>query len=192
MSSEDRPRRQKWTLDKLKGGENFLSMQAATNRFESQKGMTAPGMPRWNITKDKQLGYIEPDRKSEEFLRAQCGTNLYASQSGQTPMGANRMQVPKIVYKKDWETILDKEGEKILTKQSGDFGFATQSGENMGAHRNQVPNIRGRLPNDRRSQGILCYQNGTNIFASQLGMKAPPGVGAVRQATTEIEGLGFS
>lgn len=31
----------------------------------------------------------------------------------------------------------------------------------------------------------------TNIFASQQGMSAPPGVGAVRQATTEIEGLGF-
>ena len=168
-------------------------MQAATNRFETQKGMTAPGMPRWNIVKDKQLGYIEPDRKSEEVLRAQCGTNQYATQAGQTPIGANRIQVPKIVYKKEWETVLDKEGEKILPKQSGDFGFATQSGEvNMGAHRNQVPNIRGRLPNDRRTHGLLCYQYGTNIFASQLGMKAPPGVGAVRQATTEIEGLGFS
>ncbi|RCN41248.1 calponin family repeat-containing domain protein [Ancylostoma caninum] len=136
------------------------------------------------------LTYIEPDRRSENVLRVQCGTNQYASQKGETPIGASRFQVPKITYKKDWETILDKEGEKIIPKQAGDYGLATQSGEvSMGAHRNQVANVRGRLPHDRRTHGVLVFQNGTNIFASQTGMSAPPGIGAVRQATQRIEGL---
>ncbi|CAJ0935370.1 unnamed protein product, partial [Mesorhabditis belari] len=192
-SADERRERRRWNLEQLKGGNTFLSMQAATNKFDSQRGMTGIGMPRWNITKDKKLGYIDPDRRSEGVLRVQCGTNQYASQKGETPMGAGRNQCPNVTYKKDWETILDKEGEKLMPKQAGDFGYATQAGEiSMGAHRNQVPNIRGRLPHDRRTHGVLCYQYGTNVFASQQGMSCPPGIGAVRQATMYIEGLGFS
>ncbi|VDM12744.1 unnamed protein product [Wuchereria bancrofti] len=180
-------------MEQLRAGDTFLSVQAATNKYDSQKGMTAPGMPRWNVVKDKHLGFINPDRKGEELLRPQYGSNQYASQKGLTPIGASRSQVLKVEYKKDWEVILDKQSEKVIPKQSGDYGMATQSGErSMGSQRNQVPIIRGRLPRDRRTNGVLCYQYGTNIFASQQGMNAPPGIGAVRQATMEIEGLGFT
>lgn len=72
---------------------------------------------------------MKPDIKSESLLRAQCGINCYSSQSGQTLIGAIRGQVPKVIYKKEWNTILDKKGERILPKQSGDYGLASQSGE---------------------------------------------------------------
>jgi hypothetical protein len=46
---------QKFTLEQLKGGESVLSKQTS-GALTSQKGMTGIGMPRPNVTKDKQLG----------------------------------------------------------------------------------------------------------------------------------------
>lgn len=48
---------------------------------------------------------------------------------GQTAIGAIRNQVPKVVYKQEWQTTVDKQSEKLMPKQSGDYGMATQSGE---------------------------------------------------------------
>lgn len=49
--------------------------------------------------------------------------------SGLTQIGAPRSQVLKIEYKKGWDAVPNKESEKLIPKQSGDYGMATQSGE---------------------------------------------------------------
>lgn len=72
----------KWTYEQLKGSAVILNPQTGTNKYASQKGMTGFGMPRSNIAKSKDLGYIAPDKRGDDFLRLQCGTNIHASQKG--------------------------------------------------------------------------------------------------------------
>lgn len=183
----------------------MINPQTGTNRYDSQKGMTGMGSPRWNIYKAIQKdtgpvkGYVEIDRKGTEILRVQCGTNKYASQKDITAIGANRPNIGIIAYREDMKPGHDKDTETIVSQQAGDYQRATQSTEEvgLGKRRNQVGIIRGRMPRDPKSHEILPFQSGTNIYASQIGMGCPPGLGGFRQATQqltnhEVEGLNFT
>lgn len=155
--------------------------------------MTGIGQPRLNIYNTKDLGFIAPVRKGEDVLRVQCGTNKYASQKGMTAMGAIRLNVGKIHYKENWDPGMDKKGETVVPMQAGTNKFASQSGEVViGSRRNQLSIVRGRMPRDRRTELFIPFQSGTNLYATQMGMTDPPGVGAIRQATTNIESLNMT
>jgi len=172
----------------------MINLQTGTNKFDSQRGMTGFGTPRLTLTKSKDKGFIELDRKGNETVRTQAGTNQYASQKGQTAMLAFRPNLPRIHYKEGWTPGAERESETIVPCQMGSNQYASQAGGEIviGARRNQLARVRGRMPRDRRTELLIPFQSGTNVYASQSGMADPPAVGAYRQATTECEGLNWT
>ena len=75
--------------------EGIIPIQAGSNKYASQKGMTGFGRPRDVIDKVKAENIKEiTDEKKIEALKAstwlQSGTNKFASQKGQSAFGAVR------------------------------------------------------------------------------------------------------
>ncbi|KRZ69764.1 Uncharacterized protein T10_12593 [Trichinella papuae] len=205
VDQNDKPSKStKWTFEQLNAGQSVLSLQTGTNKFASQKGMSAFGSPRANIYRSEDRGFVEPDRKGEGITRAQCGTNQFASQKGSSPFLACRPNVCRVQDKQDW--LLSNGGgqsdaqhqrhqsDTIIPMQAGSNKFATQSSGQVviGGRRNQCTLVRGRLAKDRRCEQYIPFQSGTNVFASQSGMTDPPAIGAYRQTTIEPEGLNFT
>ncbi|KRY14356.1 Uncharacterized protein T12_13627 [Trichinella patagoniensis] len=190
----------KWTFEQLNAGQSVLSLQTGTNKFASQKGMSAFGSPRANIYRSEDRGFVEPDRKGQGITRAQCGTNQFASQKGSSPFLACRPNVCRVQDKQDWLLTNGQSDDRrhqsdtIIPMQAGSNKFATQSSGQVviGGRRNQCTLVRGRLAKDRRCEQYIPFQSGTNVFASQSGMTDPPAVGAYRQTTIEPEGLNFT
>ncbi|PIO76485.1 calponin family repeat-containing domain protein [Teladorsagia circumcincta] len=81
--------------NKLMRSEGIIPIQAGSNKYASQKGMTGFGVPRDVIDKIKSDNLAEiTDEKKIEALKAstwlQSGTNKFASQKGQTGFGSPR------------------------------------------------------------------------------------------------------
>lgn len=190
---EDAPKSRRWTREQLHGGATMLNLQTGTNQWDSQKGMTGFGMPRLQLAITKDQGYIVPDQIGNGILRGQYGSNQYASQKGMTKIGTGRTQVQPIAYKEDMKPGHDKKSETIVIGQAGSNKFASQAGEVvLFGKRNTKMFIIGRMIKDRRTDLFIPYQSGSNLYASQSGMMDPPGVGAFRNNTQTIEGLGFT
>lgn len=80
---------------KLMRSEGIIPIQAGSNKYASQKGMTGFGAPRDVIDKIKSTNLAEiTDEEKIAALKGsswlQSGTNKFASQKGMTGMGAPR------------------------------------------------------------------------------------------------------
>ncbi|KAL5019693.1 hypothetical protein ScPMuIL_002585 [Solemya velum] len=155
-----------FSLEQLRQGHTQLTLQAGTNRFASQKGMTAIGAVR-HIS-DIRADDLNQD--SQGILTLQGGTNKYASQKGMTGFGAVR-HISDIRA-----DDMDQSGQSVLTLQAGTNRFASQKGmTGFGAVRH-ISDIRADDAT-KESQSYINIQAGSNQYASQKGMT---GFGAQR------------
>ncbi|CAJ0566870.1 unnamed protein product, partial [Mesorhabditis spiculigera] len=173
--------------EKIRLSEGIVRLQAGTNKYDSQKGMTCMGTARRETTRIKDTARPDYDheRPDQSEIPLQSGTNKFASQKGMTCMGTNRRETCRIVdtAHPDYnpESSIDS---STIPLQMGTNKYASQKGmTSFGQGRWEVldPSISWQ---NRKSQGMVRLQSGTNRFASQAGMT---GFGTIRNTTYEAE-----
>uniref|UniRef100_A0A0N5CAA8 Uncharacterized protein n=1 Tax=Strongyloides papillosus TaxID=174720 RepID=A0A0N5CAA8_STREA len=174
--------------EKIRASEGIVRLQAGTNQYDSQKGMTMFGTNRRETCKMLDTKHPEYDhtRPDQSEIPLQAGTNKFASQKGMTQFGTNRRETSRIVDDRhpdyDPETSID---QTTISYQMGSNQYASQKGmTSFGQGRWEVldPSISWQ---NRKSQGMVRLQSGTNRFASQAGMTK---FGTPRNNTFEAEG----
>ncbi|VDN06714.1 unnamed protein product [Thelazia callipaeda] len=173
--------------EKIRLSDGIVRLQAGTNKYDSQKGMTGFGTARRETTKMKDTKHPEYDheRPDQSEIPLQAGTNKFASQKGMTGFGTSRRETTKICDSAhpdyDPESSIDA---TTIPSQMGSNKYASQKGmTGFGQPRWEVldPSISWQ---NRKSQGMVRLQSGTNRFASQQGMT---GFGTPRNTTYEAE-----
>ncbi|VDL74650.1 unnamed protein product [Nippostrongylus brasiliensis] len=174
--------------EKIRLSDGIVRLQAGTNKYDSQKGMTLFGTGRRETTKITDTKHPEYDheRPDQSEIPLQSGTNKFASQKGMTGFGTSRRETTKMVDSNhpeyDHEASID---QTTIPSQMGSNKYASQKGmTGFGQPRWEVldPSISWQ---NRKSQGMVRLQSGTNRFASQQGMT---GFGTCRNTTYEAEG----
>lgn len=171
--------------------EGIIPIQAGSNKYASQKGMTGFGVPRDVIDKIKSENLAElTDEKKIENLKSstwlQSGTNKFASQKGQTGFGAIRDVNYKTKGTGGAQEVSEEKAratDGIVPLQSGTNKLASQAGmTGMGMPR--IVDVRKTDDQNRDSQGFVHLQMGTNRFANQAGMT---GFGMPRREITHYK-----
>jgi hypothetical protein len=173
--------------EKIRASDGIVRLQAGTNKYDSQKGMTGFGTARRETTKmvDSKHPEYDHEKPDQSEIPLQSGTNKFASQKGMMSFGTNRRETSRIVdtAHPDYnpESSIDA---STIPYQMGSNQYASQKGmTGFGQPRWEVldPSISWQ---NRKSQGMVRLQSGTNRFASQAGMT---GFGTIRNTTYEAE-----
>ncbi|KAK3107512.1 hypothetical protein FSP39_016273 [Pinctada imbricata] len=161
--------RRNFSYEQLKSSHGSIGLQSGTNKFDSQKGMTAMGAVRHisDIRADKF------DQTSEGCITLQAGTNKFASQKGMTAIGAVRHISDIRADDYDKQSLCD------INLQSGTNKFDSQKGmRGFGAVRH-ISDIRADDLSREACSTIspqIMYTGGD----SQAGMR---GFGAARHVS---------
>ncbi|GMT10192.1 hypothetical protein PFISCL1PPCAC_1489, partial [Pristionchus fissidentatus] len=177
--------------DKLMRSEGIIPIQAGSNKYASQKGMTGFGVPRDIIDKIKSENLAElTDEKKIESLKSstwlQSGTNKFASQKGQTGFGAPRDVNYRTKGTGGAQEVPEEKAratDGIVPLQSGTNKLASQAGM-TGIGMPRIVDVRKTDDQNRDSQGFVHLQMGTNRFANQSGMT---GFGMPRREITHYK-----
>lgn len=178
---------------KLMRSEGIIPIQAGTNKYASQRGMTGFGAPRDVVKESKvrseNLTEITDEAKIASLKGStwlQSGTNKFASQRGMTGMGTPRDVNYRPIGTGGTEEVSEEKArltDGIVPLQSGTNKLASQAGmTGMGMPR--IIDVRKTVDQDRESQGFIHLQMGTNRFASQQGMT---GFGMPRREITKYK-----
>lgn len=176
--------------EKIRASDGIVRLQAGTNKFDSQKGMTGFGTARRETTKmvDTKHPEYDHEKPDQSEIPLQSGTNKFASQKGMTGFGTTRRETTKILDTNhpDYnpESSIDS---TMIPYQMGSNKYASQKGmTGFGQPRWEVldPSISWQ---NRKSQGMVRLQSGTNRFASQAGWFGGSGFGTPRNTTYEAE-----
>uniref|UniRef100_A0A1I8ALH0 Calponin-like protein OV9M n=1 Tax=Steinernema glaseri TaxID=37863 RepID=A0A1I8ALH0_9BILA len=163
--------------NKLMRSEGIIPIQAGSNKYASQRGMTGFGAPRDVIDKVKStnLAEITDEEKIKNLKQStwlQSGTNKFASQKGQTGFGSPRDVNYRTKGTGGASEVPEEKAratDGIVPLQSGTNKLASQAGmTGMGMPR--IVDVRKTNDQDRESQGFIHLQMGTNRFANQAGM----------------------
>jgi len=175
--------------EKIRASDGIVRLQAGTNKYDSQKGMTGFGTNRRETTRMKDTKHPEYSHEQsidQSEIPLQAGTNKFASQKGMMSFGTNRRETTKMLDtthpEYNHESSIDA---STIPYQMGSNKYASQKGmTGFGQPRWEVldPSISWQ---NRKSQGMVRLQSGTNRFASQQGMI---GFGTPRNNTYEAEG----
>lgn len=175
--------------EKMLLSEGVVRLQAGSNRFDSQKGMTGFGTARREVTKMKDTKHPEydPECPDQEHIPLQSGTNKFESQKGMTGFGTARREVTKMKDTKHPEYEIDHPDASTIPSQMGSNKFASQKGmTGFGQPRWECLNpLISRQT--REAQGMVPSQMGSNQFASQAGWFGGSGFGTPRNTTYVAE-----